>query len=639
MSSRYFTSPYPKEPPRPRAPWAWAGAIVLLTGLAAGLLSAAFVLWRYIDIDSVLVAATLAPTPRVVEVTPDVSLPRLTTAAPWVADIYVSRQSAVFFPDKKYYAGLVTRWDEVLREAGAEVSHVSGAELIDALDGDRLLVVPAAVCLPAEDRAALERYVERGGNLLTSWATGARGAECGWLGYDFVVDLVGAETVGTLERYSPTFLALPHGSASAAGLPPGLRIELRNEPWIAVRSPASTAFWSDWALNPRAGPYGGAASAASAVIKDSGARVAWFGFRLDMGATEYDQRLIDRFVQNAALWAAGHVIADVDPWPGGYRAALAITQDVERDFGNSRLLARRLTDLEVPVTFFVVSKLVRQDKQLAKILLAAGEVASHGVDHRQVAGRLWGNQLAALRQARNDVRGWTGEAPLGLRPPREIFDQFTLEAWRRFGGLYIAGTNRARSAVPEIFTVPSGAVVVLPRVVDDDYAVMIARGRTSADSLESALLSSLYKMRSLGGLQLVTLHTQLINSERRVDAVESLARAARDAGDVWIAGTAELADWWLRRSQLEVRVRERSDLSAIVTVRNAGHTPISSAWIQVHLPGDAATYAAPEVGDDILDSEYGRSGLRIRLPTLAPGQYFSILLPRHVSGDSPTGLP
>ncbi len=121
----------------------------------------------------------------------------------------------------------------------------------------------------------------------------------------------------------------------------------------------------------------------------------------------------------------------------------------------------------------------------------------------------------------------------------------------------------------------------LPRVVDDDYAVMVLRGKTSADSLEAALLAALHKMRSLGGLDLVTLHTQLIDSEPRVDAIETVVRAARDAGDVWIAGTAELADWWMRRSQLEVQVRERSDLSAVVSVRNAGLISISSAWVHV----------------------------------------------------------
>ncbi len=74
----------------------------------------------------------------------------------------------------------------------------------------------------------------------------ARG-DCTWLGYDLTAELANAEAVGTLERRPPTFLAIPHGSAMAAGLPPGIRIELRNEPWVALRSPASIAFWSDWA--------------------------------------------------------------------------------------------------------------------------------------------------------------------------------------------------------------------------------------------------------------------------------------------------------------------------------------------------------------------------------------------------------
>ena len=209
MSNRFFYSPYPKVPPKPRAPWAWAGAILLLTGLAAGLLSGAYFLWRFIDIDSVLVAGTLAPPPRVVEVSPDVSLPQQTTAAPWVANIFVSRSSAVFFPDKTYYSALVTRWDTLLKEAGASVNHISGAESVEeALGADQLLVVPAAVCMAAAERAALERYVRHGGHLLASWATGARGADCGWLGYDFMADIAGAEAVGTLERYSPTFFAV-----------------------------------------------------------------------------------------------------------------------------------------------------------------------------------------------------------------------------------------------------------------------------------------------------------------------------------------------------------------------------------------------------------------------------------------------
>ncbi len=105
---------------------------------------------------------------------------------------------------------------------------------------------------------------------------------------------------------------------------------------------------------------------------------------------------------------AGHVIADVDPWPGGYRAAMAVTQDVEHDFENSRLLARRFADLEAPVTFFVVSKLVRGHTELAETLLAGGgRLAQCGSPSSR--GPLVGEPACGLRQARNDVRGWTGE--------------------------------------------------------------------------------------------------------------------------------------------------------------------------------------------------------------------------------------
>ncbi len=631
MVKRLRQTPYPAEPPQPRAPWAWAGAIVLLGALAAGLLSAAMLLWRYIDVDSVLVAATLGPPPRVTEVAADVPLSELTVTTSWTANLYVSRSSAVFFPDKSYYAALASRWERLLEEAGASVQYISGSESLEALSDGQFLAIPAAVCLSADERAAIDSYVRRGGHLVASWATGARGADCGWIGYEFLEEVTQADAAGTLQGRPPNYIAVPHGKAVAAGFPPGLRIELRSEPWIALRSSATTAFWSDWALNPRAGPFGGAAAAAIAGVNESGARVAWFGFRLDMGATDRDQRLIDRFVQNAALWAAGHTVAEVDPWPSGFRSAMAVTQDVEKYFGNSRLLAARFGDLGMPVTFFVVSKLVKDDPGLAATLQASGEVGSHGVDHRQVAGRLWGNQLAALRQARNDVEDWAGEQPLGLRPPRELYDQFTLEAWRRYGGLYVAGTNHARSAAPEIYDVPSGSVVILPRIVDDDYAVMITRGMASADSLKAALLAALHKTRSLSGLDLVTLHTQLINSDRRLDAVESVVRAARDAGDVWMTGAGELAEWWLRRSHLSVKVRERSDLSAILTVRNEGRVSVSSAWIRVHLPEDGGTYAAPEVGHTTLDSEAGPSELRIKLPTLAAGQTINILVPRRSS--------
>lgn len=621
-------SGYPYEPPRPRTALAWGGAIFLLGALAAGLLGAAIVLWRVIDIDSVLQAATDEALPPVAELVAEVPLPSHTVTVPWSAYVYESQNSAGFFPDSSALASLSARWEALLTAIGADVVRLSGTgELVSVPVGD-LLVVPSGVCLDSDERMAVARRVQGGGHVLVTWGYGVRDAECEWVGFESLEKLAGASAAGALEPRPPTYVTVPYGGAMAAGLPPGTRIELKSEPWIVLRAESSNAFWSDWALNPLAAPGGGAASAAVARVTDAGARVAWFGARIDVAATEHDQRLVDRLLQNAALWAAGHVIVDVEPWPDGYRAAMAVTQDAEHSFRNSRFLAERFAEINIPVTFFVVTQIASKYPEFAQLFSAAGEVGTHGVDHRQVAGRLWSTQLAGLRQAGQAVKAWADVQPVGFRPPRELFDAKTLEAWKSLGGTYIAASNYGRSAAPGIFDVRGGPVVVLPRVVDDDYAVIVARRQGRPDSLRSALEAGLQKMRSLGGLDLVTLHSQLIDSDERVAAIEAAVRSAQQARDVWIATGAEIADWWLDRSELEVEARERADLSVVLAVRNGGARVVSSAWLHVILPRDHTAYAAPENGEEIVWSQYGHSGLRLELPTLDPGASVEILVPR-----------
>jgi peptidoglycan/xylan/chitin deacetylase (PgdA/CDA1 family) len=616
------------RPPRERTAGTWGAAIVLLGALVAGLVGGAVLLWRSIDIDVLLEAATEEAPPPVDEFVAEVPLPELPATGGWTAHIYVSQRSASFFPEPNYYPALIDRWESLLVGIGAEVGLASGAAGIEVLPAAELLVVPAAVCLEAGEREAIRRHVEAGGHLLVTWALGARDANCDWLGFDYLRELADAETAGTLEGEPPTYIVVPHGSVVAAGLPPGSRLELRTEPWITLRADEAKVFWSDWALNPLPAPEGGVGGGAVARTTRSGARIAWFGHRLDVAARPRDQRLLERLVQNAALWAAGHVLAELDPWPAGYRAAMAVTQDAEHSFKNSVRLALDLSELDVPLTYFVVTQLAREHPELAEVLKAAGELGSHSVDHRQIGGRVWAAQLAGVKQARADIAAWSGELPLGFRPPRELFDSLTLEAWRRSGGLYLAASNGARNAVPTVFDVRSGRVVVLPRVVDDDYTIIVSRGQTRPDSLRAAFVAGLEKMRALGGLSLVTTHTQLIDSRRRVEAVAAAAQVARDAGDVWLARTSEIAEWWLARSHLELTVRERDDRSVILNVRNNGASAVESAWLHVYLPEDVSTFAAPELGDAILESHYEAGGLRVRLPAVGPGESLGILLPR-----------
>lgn len=604
---------------------------MLLGTLAAGLIGSALLLWRSVDIDSLLEASTGEPPPLVHPVAARIDLPEPPTTRPWKAYLYWNRSSAGFFPDPGYYNGLIGAWDALLAELGGTAIRISGAEAMASLGSGDLLVIPSAVCLDADERENVGHHLEAGGHVLASWALGVRDGSCDWVGYDLVAELARAETAGSLEGGAPIFLTVPYGTPFGVGLPPGTRIELRNEPWVTARARASDVFWSDWILNPFPAVGGGSAAAALATVHEgSGGRLAWIGFRLGAGADTDNDRLLRRLIENAVYWASGHAIGDIEPWPGGYRAALAVTVDAEYRFENSRRLAERLAELDVPATFFIVSRLAFDNPELAEIFASVGEVGSHSVDHRQIAGRRFGSQLESLKQAREDVRAWSGRPALGLRPPRETYDWETLEAWRRVGGLYLAGANGARTAAPSVFQVHSGGVVVLPRLVDDDHSVMVLRGRLSSDSLEAALLAGLQKMRSLGGLDLVTLHSQLIESDLRVAAVESAIRTARENGDVWLAHGADIAGWWLRRSALDVRVRERSDGSFVISVRNYGDRPIAGARLRLYLAEVGSAFSAPELSDSILPSSLAPHSLRIELPALKAGESINVLLPKRL---------
>ncbi len=612
--------------------------MLFLGMVTAGLVGAAILLWMAIDVEALIRSGGDAP-PPVKEIVARVELPELPATGSWTAYIYESPATAHFFPDSQYHVQLKGRWESLLQEVGARVTRISNADEIDAL-GSELIVLASAVCLDAAERESIRTHIERGGQLLATWAIGARDGDCKWDGYDFLQEITDASAVSPLDGRPFSYLTTPAGLPISTGLPPGQRVELSTEAWIALNTEEPGIFWSDWSLNPLAGPRGGAMVAAITRKTVYGGRVAWFGYQLGVGAYELDRRIVERMAANALLWASGHVLVDVSPWPAGYRSALAVTQDVEHSHRNSRRLARRMQQLDVPVTFFAVSQLVREEAVLAEQLRSAGEIGSHSADHRQVGGWPLSKQLASLNRTFADISAWSGEAPLGFRPPREEFDSATLEAWRRVGGLYVAATNSARSAAPELLRVKSGPVVVLPRVVDDDYAVMVIRGERSADSLAAALHGGLEKMRSLGGLDLLTVHTQLIDSERRIAAIAVVARSAVEAGDVWIATGAEIAKWWASRSELELEVECRDDGSALLTVTNGGEVPVSSAWLRVHLPEEPRSYAAPEVGDEILRSRYLQQGMSINLPAVGPGESITILIPRQPpdSADALTGL-
>jgi len=614
----------PKRDPVPRARDAasWLGGILLLGTLGAGVVAAAILLWENIDLRQVV--PELASQPAAPPM-PVLGAEASAAPEPFEVLLFASPRNAAWFPDDDYHPAAIRGWRRLLEASGARVRVIARAPELAAATPDQLLVLPETPCLSDEEREALEAHIRRGGSVVADWAVGARDGACRWRGWEVAMALADAEDLREIPAREALFFTVPAGVPLSPGLDPGTRVGLRPDPSLAARIPGARVYWSDWALNPAPDESGGGADAAAVARRtEEGGRIAWFGFRLGQGATSRDSVLLERAVRNGVLWAAGRAVAQIAPWPHGARSALMVSVDVETQAGNAGPTAELLAREAVPATWFTVSRELEDAGDLAPRLLAAGEVAAQTPDHAPVAGLPPGEQRVRLRRAVSDLEDWAGVRPGGLRPPEEAFDVATVEAWGRAGGRYLMALNDARSGSPELHaTTGDGApIVLLPRLVKDDYNVFVQEGAIRSDRLAEAYADGMAKLRALGGLAVLSAHTQMLDSPTRRDALVRSAAAARIQGDWWLASGGEIADWWRHRAEARVRPvlpgAEGVPDGARWAFEIEAPRGLAGGWLELVVPEGES--GVPVRDGEPVAYETTPWGLRVPLGPLGPGE-------------------
>jgi len=609
----------PRRDPIPRATGAlhWLRGFLVLGIVGAAVVAAGIMLWENLDIQRLTRTSALAEPVTVPPALPPA--PLAAASESYEAALYYSHASAAHFPDSAYYPDQLDRWEGLMAATGARVLRVSSAAQVEALPATEVVVVPAALCLGGDELTALRAHLGRGGGLVLTWATGARDEACEWRGWEAVASLTGSQEVREIEQRSALYLTVPADLPFSAGFDPGTRVELRFESQLAAAGTGERVYWSDWALN--AAPVADAEAvntAALAGVAESGGRMVWLGFRLGQGATPRDEERLTALATNGVRWAAGIPMAELLPWPGGARSALLIAEDVETEFPNAAALAALATRKSVPVTFFVVSQLALDYPDLAASLTRAGEVGSQTSDHAVLFGQTLVEQRTKLARSWAEVRGWTGDSAFGLHPPEERFDLNTLRAWRQAGGSYLVGLNEARTGSPEVFESGDGEIVLLPRIVKDDYNVFVQESALRSRRLTEAYLEGMAKVRALGGIAVLSLRSQVGGDPGRVEVVGEVVDSARSTGDWWIATGRDIAAWWSARRAAALHVIRATGDEIVIDVTAAAEAGLSGASLRVVLPERAAGWVP---GIDGRGVAYSRTqlGVRVTLPDLMPG--------------------
>ena len=617
--------------PRARAALHWLGGLMVLGILGGLLVAAAAALWQNVDINSLARRAA-----AVVDAPPELTVeregPSASLSGPVQVALFGNSATAGYFPDSTHMAGVLADWRRTLSAADWSVEQIGSRSEIDVLPPSTLIVAPEALCLSGSEIEAFFRHLRRGGGVVTSWAFGARDANCGWRGWETLRDFTGAVDVVEYQAGDELFVTVPANLPVSGGLAPGSRIEFYPDSHLGLLTPGPRAYWSDWALNSRAAGGDAAADAALSLRTTlGGGRAVWIGFRPGQAVRPLDKSRVDRLLRNSLRWAAGVPSAAVGAWPEGRRAGLLVAEDVESGFVNATSLARVLRDHDMRGTFFVVSEMALDHPTLADSLADVGEIGSHTADHASTAGLPLREQQIRLDRSRRQLEGWSNEEVVGLRPPEERFDEATLIAWLRSdpdrkGAAYVAAVNSARSAAPEVFRFPGeGSIVVLPRLMKDDYNVVVQEGKRSPDQLQAAYLDGLRKLGALGGFALISLHSQIGGTPGQIGVMDAvLDSVAMQRNTWWVATGAEIARWWLDRDAMQLTLRRITDTDDLVLEVRA---PIGSSsrevWIDMTLPGGERL---PFEDGRQLPYERTEWGLRIPLRPLSAGEVRTIRL-------------
>ena len=527
--------------------------------------------------------------------------------------------SVAYYDDSAAYDRALGYWQRALHEVGATVRLVSPGGL--ASDRSDVLVVPAAPCLSPETRAAMQQPGGRG--VVFSWMTGTRDAGCRSTGFGLVASLAGAGHADTVPAVSQGHLTIPAGGALAIDVPPGARIELRPSTHIAVRHPSRDAVYSDRDLNPIAVEASPLTDGALVHHTEGERRAVYFGFELETVVDRPWERAITHvLVRNALAYAAGRALAAPDAWPQGYASAAVLAQDVEDEFANARQALDTLKAIRAPATFFIVSDIAQEHRALVADLARYGEIGSHTENHDRLGGADAGTQRTRLLATQRALTALVGRPVAGLRPPEEQFDFQTLEAWQAAGGWYVFGANDSRCASPELLAVGTQRMVLIGRVANDDY-ISVRRARTiDAKRVAADQLDAFHKVKALGGLYIMSYHSNMLARAATISALGTVARALRADTTVWLATVGDVARWWLQRDHLVGTADAAAPGAVRVTVRNEGASATPPTSMLVSLP--AGGRAVSVEGGSLLPSAPGTA--RVRIPALAPGASYLLVV-------------
>jgi peptidoglycan/xylan/chitin deacetylase (PgdA/CDA1 family) len=490
----------------------------------------------------------------------------------------------------------VSRWQKALSKSNISHQLITDSQLeAGDLSGINVLILPIAICLSEDEKNSIRSFLDDAGGIVSTGPLGTRDEKGNPAGWDFLEEMTSSLVADSLGRREGLWAVLTGNSPLTIGIAPGFRMELYSWRQLALIKGTRDAYWSDWSMEPQKiteDPYSDVAIIHGP--KGNG-RTVWFGFNTTELIDEPEnEEALQKLLINSAMWAGRAPMARIWYWPDNHLATAVFTQDVEDQFANAQRSVDVLRREGIPGTFFCVTDLAVNHPALVKSFAEIGEVGSHTDDHRVCQGQPYELQHERLGKSVEALKHMCdGYCVRSFRPPEELMDESTFKAWADLGGRYIFGEAGLGQQAPGVFNVALNSpesnvreipMVVIPRLVKDDYSTMITEALDKNEDILAAHIKDLNRVYKLSGLYMFAYHSQYYCLPERIEVLSSMAKYAKTL-DLWFATVGQVSDWWLKRSKISTEIDWATYRSLTLKVGNSNPEPVSNASVKVYLPG------------------------------------------------------
>lgn len=497
---------------------------------------------------------------------------------------------------RKAYLELAPFWESQLRQQQLDAEIITDADLLTELGQFNLLVLPAAYALSSEQVDAVKSFLAQRKGVIMTHITGNRdkfGVDRGWT---LTEDVTGGRLLPmhaakvTDDDRANRLLFFAAGNALSAQIAPAYTLPVATFDYpvrinLLEDRARVVAGWEDPGGMP---PLDMKENAGALLGEYRGGRFVWLGFTSHSVANLPDVwPNFSRIISNAVDWAGYRAVVGKAAWPDD---SVAVTMGIINDQGvfNSEGLIGKLNSSGFTPGFFMSNAASTALPLGAETLLSGVELAPQlNMEPSDPEAPLSASLLGQLDLIENAMQDTFDIEVAGFSSPFEI--NRGTESLGELNFDYIWLLNRSGTS-PQVarpitknrsllFRKPPTPLVFIPQGARSDQTLIQETNPESPEELLKSMTQDFQRIQNLGGLYSISLHSQLIGSQKYSTLLDSWIKFLLDES-IWQATPMELTEWWRQYEALQMST-EQEGRRVVLQVSNEGGETIER--IRLHL--------------------------------------------------------